>query len=211
MPLLLFRLRPPGRGPARVARGLVTAAVALAMAVAPASAEDMALSPDLQVPIILRLLAYDRHLESRAGEELMIGILYPPTDPDAVKAANALSDTLFRFTGKTVKRLPFRYMLVEYTTPEGLERSVTARGIDILYVTPGNAKNLQGITKVSQGRGITTTTGVPEYVRGGVCVGLLVSQGRAQPIINLASCRDEGVEFDASLLRISTVVNRTVP
>jgi hypothetical protein len=152
------------------------------------------------------LLTYDRHLESRAGEELMIGILYPPTDPDAVKAANAVSDTLFRFTGKTVKRLPIRYMLVEYTTPESLERSVTARGIDILYVTPGNTKNLQGITKVSQARGITTTTGVPEYVRGGVCVALLVSQSRAQPIINQSSCRDEGVEFDASLLRISTLV-----
>lgn len=206
MPLLLFRLRPPGRGPARVARGLVTAAVALAMAVAPASAEEMAVRPDLQVPILLTILKYDRHLESRAGEELMIGILYPPTDPDAVKAANAVSDTFFRFAGKTVKRLPIRYRLVEYTTPENLERSTATLGIDVLYVTPGNAKNLQGITKVSQGRGITTMTGVPQYVRGGVCVGLLGVSPGAEPIINLPSCRAEGIEWNISLIGISTVV-----
>jgi hypothetical protein len=203
----LLRLRPPGAGPFGVARGLVVAAVALALAVTPAlAAEEMALSPDLQVPIILKILTYDRNLESRAGAELIVGIVYAPTDPQSVKRANEVSDTFYRFAGKTVKRLPVRYLLVEYTTPENLERSVATRGIDVLYVAPGNTQNLAGITKVSQARSLTTTTGVPDYVRRGVCVGVGSAQDRAQILINLTSCRAEGCEFDASLLRIATVL-----
>jgi hypothetical protein len=135
-----------------------------------------------------------------------VGIVYAPTDPQSVKGANDVSDTFYRFAGKTVKRLPVRYLLVEYTTPENLERSVATHGIDVFYVSPGNGQNLTGITRVSQARSITTATGVPDYVRRGVCVGVGSSQERAQILINLPSCRAEGCEFDASLLRIATVL-----
>ena len=207
MPCHLLRVRPPGGDPFGVARRLVAAAFVLALAAAPAlAAEETDVSPDVQVPIIMRILAYDRNLESRAGAEVTVGIVYAPTDPQSVKGANEVSDAFYRYAGKTVKRLPVRYVLVEYTTPENLERSVATRGIDVLYVAPGNAQNLAGITKVSQARSITTTTGVPEYVRRGVSVGVGRSQERAQILINLTSSRAEGCEFDASLLRIATVL-----
>ena len=207
MPSHLLRLRSPGGGPVGVARGLVACALAVALGVGPVrAAEEMALSPDLQGLILLKILTYDRNLESRAGAELVVGILYAPTDPQSVKGANEVSDTFYRFAGKTVKKLKVRYLLVEYTSPEALERSVATRGIDVLYLAPGNAQNLAGITKVSQARSITTTTGVPDYVRRGVCVGVGNAQDRAQILINLTSCRAEGCEFDASLLRISTVL-----
>ena len=165
----------------------------------------MPLSPDLQVPLILTALKYDRYF-GRFGEELTLGIVYTPTDTDSVKAANSVSDTLYRYKGKTVKGLPVRYFTVEYSTPENLERSINNRGLDVLYVAPGSAKNLAGITQVSRELHVTTTTGVPDYVRRGVSVGLGVSQERPQPIINLTSSRLEGCEWDASLLKISTIV-----
>ena len=85
MPCHLLRLRPPGGGSVGVARGLVACALALALAAVPArAAEEMALSPDLQVPIILKILTYDRNLESRAGAGLVVGIVYAPTDPQSV-------------------------------------------------------------------------------------------------------------------------------
>jgi hypothetical protein len=203
----LLRLRSPGGGPFGAARGLAAAAVVLGLAAAPAfAAEETDVSPDVQVPIIMRILAYDRNLESRAGAEVTVGIVYAPADPQSVKEANAVSDAFYRYAGKTVKRLPIRYVLLEYTTPENLERSVATRGIDVLYVAPGNAQNLAGITRVSQARSITTTTGVPDYVRRGISVGVGRSQERAQILINLTSSRAEGCEFDASLLRIATVV-----
>jgi len=203
----LQRRWPPGRRRTRhgsLSR-LVCALLALSLSGGPLRAEDMPLSPQLQVPLILKILTYDRHF-SRFGDDLMLGILYAPTDPQSVKAANDFSDILYQYAGKTVKGLPVGKILVEFTTPEALERSIAARNIDVLYVAPGNAKNIPAITKVSRERGVATTTGVPEYVRSGISVGLGVSQDRPQILINQAAALAELCEFDASLLRISTPV-----
>ncbi|HET7293071.1 MAG TPA: YfiR family protein [Vicinamibacteria bacterium] len=184
-------------------------ALALVLALRPAAlfaAEPMPLRADLQIPLILKILTYDRHLESKAGAQLMVGVVYAPTDVTSVAAANEVSDVLFRFQDKTVKRLPIRFRLVEYTTPEALERTVERWGISVFYVAPGSARNLDGIKVISQKRGVTTTTGVPDYVRRGLSVGLGLSDDRPQILVNQASARAEGSEFDASLLRISVPV-----
>lgn len=170
------------------------------------AAEPMPLRADLQVPLILKVLTYDRHLETKAGQEVGIGVVYTPEEPDSVAAANQIFETLFRFADKTVKRLPIKRYLLEYSSADRLERSITQRGISVLYVAPGNASNLEVITRVSQARSVTTTTGVPEYVRRGVAVGIALSDERPQILINLASARSEGSEFDASLLRFATVL-----
>jgi hypothetical protein len=186
--------------------GLFVGLALLVRAGLAAAAEPMPLIPDVQVPLILKILTYDRHFEAKAGTELVIGIVYAPLDPSSVKAANDVSDTLYRFSGKTVKKLPIRYFLIEFTTPENLERSIAQKAISVLYVAPGNARNLAGITKVSQARGVTTATGVPDYVRRGIAVGIGAADDRPQILINLPSTRAEGSEFDASLLRIATVL-----
>ena len=62
------------------------------------------------------------------------------------------------------------------------------------------------ITRVSQARQVTTTTGIPDFVRQGVAVGIGQRRGKPQIYINLEASKSEGSEFDASLLRIATVV-----
>ena len=54
---------------------------------------------------------------------------------------------------------------------------------------------------------ITTATGVPEFVQRGIAVGIgMKADKKPDILINLPSSRSEGSEFDASLLRIATVV-----
>jgi hypothetical protein len=203
----LQRRWPFGHSPARPSRFRTLGAfLAIALAVGPVGAEDMPLSAELQVPLLLKILIYDRHFESRFGAELKLGVVYAPLDPQSVKAATDFTDVLYKYAGKTVKRLPVTYLLVEFSTPEGLERSITARDIDVLYVAPGNSKNVAAIIKVSRARGVTTMTGIPDYVRSGVCVGLGVSQDRPQILINRPACLLEGSEFEVSLLNAATLV-----
>ena len=77
---------------------------------------------------------------------------------------------------------------------------------NMLYIAPGNARNLQKLLQMCQGQKIITTTGVPEYVEQGVAVGIGVRQDRPEILINLRSSKSAGSEFDASLLRIARVV-----
>ncbi len=171
-----------------------------------AAAESMAFSAEIQVPLLLKILTYDRQLEAKAGTDLVIGIIHDPADRDSSKAADEIATTLYKFAGKTVKRLPIKYFLIEYTKPADLEAFVKAKGINMLYVTPGVSRALPDIIKLSQARHLTTTTGVPDYVRKGVAVGIGERQNKPQILINLPASKSEGSEFDASLLRIATVV-----
>jgi hypothetical protein len=195
----------PGTSHRRLAACALGLVLALCAGVA-AAAEPMPLRPDLQVPLLLKILTYDRHFEQKAGRELSIGISYAPEDPESKAAAEQILQTLYRFRDKTVKTLPIRYHLLEYTGADKLQRSISERGVSVLYVAPGMSRHLEGLVTVSQGRDITTVTGVPDYVRRGISVGIGLADDRPQIVINQTSARAEGSEFDASLLRIATVV-----
>lgn len=182
---------------------LLTIAAALAR---PAGAQGMAVEAGLQVPILMKVLAYDRQFDARAAGTLTIGILYAPSDSASSKATGQISDTLYGFAGKTVRKVPIKYFQVEYTSAAELEAFVKAKGINAFYVAPGLDKALPAILKLAQARGITTLTGVPDYVKRGVSVGVGMGADKPQIIINLASAKSEGSEFDANLLRIATVL-----
>jgi len=124
--------------------------------------------PDRQVPLILKVLTYDRQFEAKAGAGVNIGIVYSPADANSSKITTEIAGTLNKFSGKTVKRLPINYWTIEYVSPARLEEVIKDKGINVIYVSPGNDKNLDSILKLSQARKITTTTGVPDYVRKGV-------------------------------------------
>jgi hypothetical protein len=76
----------------------------------------------------------------------------------------------------------------------------------VLYLAPGNARNLTNILQLSQENHLTTLTDVTDYVRKGASVGLGLSQDKAEILINLKSTRAEGIDFDASLLRLATIL-----
>ena len=168
--------------------------------------DEMAVPADRQVTLLLKVLTYDRQLEGRASGELVIGVVSVPTDPASVKATEEVGNTLYQYLGKTVKRLKLQFFLHNYTTAEKLAAWVRDKHIGVLYVSPGNERNLAAILKISQDRKVTTMTGVPLYVERGVSVGIGERQSKPQIMINLASSRREGSDFDASLLRIATVI-----
>jgi len=184
-PAIFFGLALLAQAPSLLAQGL------------PASA---------QVPLILKVLTYDRQFEAKTSPEVKIGIVYSPGDAESSKATDAITAILNKFSGKTVKKLPIKYWTIEYVSPARLEAVVKERGINVIYVSPGNDNNLAAIVRLSQASKITTTTGVPDYVRSGIAVGIGSRRGKPQILINLEAAKSEGSEFDASLLRIATVV-----
>jgi hypothetical protein len=192
--------RRAGRWPA------LLASLGLLSPIAPAEAAGMELPADLQIPLILKVLTYDRQLESKAGGEVNIGIVYSPADPSSSQATTDVSGTLNKFAGKTVKKLPINYWTIEFVSTQRLEAILKEKNISVLYVSPGVEKHITAITQVSQSRRVTTTTGVPDFVKQGVAVGIGQRRGKPQIYINLEASKSEGSEFDASLLRIATVV-----
>jgi hypothetical protein len=172
----------------------------------PGTSEIMPVPAELQVPLILKILTYDRNFQSKAQTELRVGIVFMSGNPASLKAKNDIVEVFRGFSDKTVRKLAIRHSAVEYVSDSQVEEAARSNQFNIFYVAPGNAGNLETLLRISQARQIITTTGVPAYVDKGIAVGVGVEQDKPHILINLASSKAEGSEFDASLLRIARVV-----
>ena len=171
------------------------------------AAEAMPFPADVQVTLLLKILTYDRSFQYKAKSGVTIGVVYVPGDPDSVRAKDAIVKTLALVSDRTIKNLPIRHLAIEYRGPAALEQAVRANRVNVFYIAPGNADSLTALMKLSRTYAITTATGVPEYVQRGVAIGIGIrADKKPEILINLPSSRSEGSEFDASLLRIATVV-----
>jgi hypothetical protein len=159
-----------------------------------------------QLPLLLKVLTYDRQFEAKASPKVVIGIVFVPTDAESLSVTNEMISALRRARGKTVKGLPIDHVTVPFTTERQLETAVREQGINVFYVAQGSEEHLDAVLRVSRGKRVTTTTGVPSYVGQGVAVGIGLRLGKPQIFINLEAAKSEGSEFDATLLRIATVV-----
>jgi hypothetical protein len=174
-------------------------------AAAPA-VESMPVPADLQVPALLKVLAFDRNFDKRGWTTLRIGIVFVGSDPASSKARSDILDVFKRSSDKTLRNLPISVAAVEYRSDSQIEDVVKTSQFNVLYIAPGNARNLPKLLQVSQSQQIITTTGVPDYVQKGVAVGIGVRQDRPEILINLQSSKSAGSEFDASLLRLRGLV-----
>jgi hypothetical protein len=200
--------RPLARGGGRRGgRRLLAAALAALLGAPGAGAEPMPFPPDVQITLLLKILTYDRSFQAKAKSGVTIGVVYVPGDPQSVKAKDEILKTLRLIADRTIKNVPIKAVALEYRDPAALAKAVTAGSVNVFYIAPGNSDSLQQLLRMSHTRGITTATGVPEYVHRGVAIGIGIRpDNKPEILINLPNSRQEGSEFDASLLRIATVV-----
>ena len=161
---------------------------------------------DLQVPLILKVLIYDRNFVERDQSAVNIAVVFAPSDPVSLQARDEVLRALERVSDKSVRGRPIRFSAIESTSLADIEQAVLARKISVLYITPGNSANLEQLLRLSERNQVITVTGVAEYVSRGAAVGIGLRQDKPEILINLASARSAGGEFDASLLRIARVI-----
>jgi hypothetical protein len=193
--------------PRRCGRGILAAVLASLLSTSAAGTEPMPFPPDVQITLLLKILTYDRSFSVKAKSGVMIGVVFVASDAESVKAKDDIIKTLQLVADRTIKNVPIKAVALEYTNPKALAETVRTQGINVFYIAPGNANTLSELLRMSHTRGITTATGVPEYVQRGVAIGIgKKADQKPDILINLPSSRQEGSEFDASLLRIATVV-----
>jgi hypothetical protein len=182
-------------------------ALGLLLAAVPGSAQTMPMPVDIQLPLFLKILTYDRSFVYKARSAITIGVVYLPGDPESVKAKDEMVANLQRLAATTIKNLPIKYVVLEFRDVASLDKAVKAGKVNVFYVAPGLGDQLPHLLKMARSYAITTATGVPEFVQRGISVGIGIKADKKPDIlINLPSSRSEGSEFDASLLRIATVV-----
>ncbi|MEK7727805.1 MAG: YfiR family protein [candidate division KSB1 bacterium] len=171
-----------------------------------APAQEMEAPIPVQYALLHKLLAFDRNLKTRVGEELVIGILYQDNFRGSLIFKEELAEVIQKAQVDKLIDLPVRYVAVALVDQIDLAEQAARNRIDIFYVAPLRAVEMKRITTVSQALKILTFTGVPAYVEAGLSAGIGTKGESPRLLINVASAKAEGVEFSALLLRLAKIV-----
>jgi uncharacterized protein DUF4154 len=172
-----------------------------------AHAQEMAAPAGIQVPLLFKILTFDRRMGARPpGQFLVVAVLYQSGYRASLVAKNQVVDALEAMEHSTISGHPVRWVAVELKDREQLRLALIRERTDVVYVTPLRGVDLDLIVKTARGAGMTTFTGVPLYVQQGLALGIGIVRERPEIIINLSATRAEGSDFTAQLLRVSRVI-----
>jgi hypothetical protein len=184
-------------------RALVYAALMLATSPA-IGAEEVA--PERQAMILTRALAYDNHLKSRAGDSLVVAVLYKADNSASKTSAEAIHRAWRAMDNVRVQELPMRIILVPWVRGEGTVAALAGNGVDVLYVCAGLEGELGVIKELSRRQHLISIGAREDFVQAGLSLGLVLADGKPVLTVNLPASRDEGAAFGSELLRLARVI-----
>jgi len=169
-------------------------------------AQDMAVPVTTQVPILAKVLEFNRKLSARREGELVIGILHQRRYRTSANVADEVHQALSRLPAGVVQGRRIRTVMIAFDDPGDLAAILAREQVDVLYVTPLRAVDIDALKATCRTAQVTTVTGVPEYVERGLAIGVGVKGERPEIVINLDASRAEGAELNAQVLRIARIV-----
>jgi hypothetical protein len=169
-----------------------------------AAGDDVA--PERQALILMRALAYDNNLKSRAGDTLAVGVVFKQGVPASEGAGDAIFKSFKALENVKVQDLPVKVFAVPYANRASLKPAVTAHGIDVLYICTGLESEIDAIKEFSRGQHVLTIGSKIEFLNSGLSLGVFSVDGKNTITVNLAASRDEGAAFGSELLRLAKVI-----
>ena len=172
-----------------------------------AQAQEMAAPAAIQVPLLFKILTFDRRMATRPpGQVIVIAVVFQSGYRASLVAKKQVVDALEAVEHSTISGHPVRMVAVEWKDREQLRLALIHERTDVVYVTPLRGVDLDHIMRTARGAGMTTFTGVPLYVEQGLALGIGIVRERPEIIINLSAMRAEGSDFTSQLLRICRVI-----
>ena len=172
-----------------------------------AHAQEMAAPAGIQVPLLFKILTFDRRMGARPPDHaIVIAVVFQSGYRASLVAKHQVVDALEAMEHSTISGHPVRWVAVELKDKEQLRLALVHERADVVYVTPLRGVDLDHIVMTARGAGMTTFTGVPLYVAQGLALGIGIVRERPEIIINLSATRAEGSDFNSQLLRVSRVI-----
>ena len=172
------------------------------------SAQEMDVPVEIQVPLFMKVLTFDRNLEERVGDEIVIAIVYQEKFRKSLNIMLQLENYLNNWEIKRVAGIPFRYISIvldSYSLPE-FKAALEKEHVDVIYITPLRAVTVESLVAVSRPLGITSLSGVSAYCREGIAVSISTKGGSPVIVINRSVAISEGADFSSRLLKLAEII-----
>jgi hypothetical protein len=197
--------RGPGRwGPFSGVAAAIVAAVALGITT-PASAGAVPVPFDVQVPLVLKALTYDRSLAARAGTQVRIAVVVPAKG--GRDAANELATSVASMPDRTVNGMPVTFSEITVADEAALEQALSRGKWAAAYLMPGFTKDeIGGVKRICEKYRVLAVGAQADQVESGLAFGIANQGGKPQLVVNLPTAKACGSDFDLALLRLSRVI-----
>ena len=170
------------------------------------AAQEVPVPVAVQIPILVKILNFDRNLAERAGGRLVVGVLFQSRYRTSANVAHEVCVALQELPAGALGAMELSCVAIDLDATSALDSALKQKRVQVLYVSPLRAVPLGDVTAVSRAAGITTLTGVPRYVETGLAIGLDMKGERPEIVVNLAASRAEGADLTAHLLKLARVV-----
>lgn len=168
-----------------------------------ARSQGMDVPATIQIPILLKVLTYDRQLRLRAPETVVLAVAFQSGNRTSSLARDEVMKAL-AVAREQLKELPFRVITIDLDK-ESLPEFLAMMGVNVLYVAPLRGVDIRKLASTTRAARVTSITGVARYVELGLGAGLADQGGRPKILINLDACRLEGADFAAELLKLARI------
>jgi len=168
-------------------------------------AQSVDVPVDVQLPLFSKILTYNRTMQARAGDRIVLGILYQHTFKGSAAVKDEMVKAIAESRDATLGGLPLTVELIDLASTADVGATLDARRVTVAYVAPLRAFDLDAIVDATRQRKILTLTGVSAYVERGVSIGIAMRDQRPQIIINLPSAKAEGADFNSHFLKLVRV------
>jgi hypothetical protein len=186
-------------------RGPLLPGIMTILLAVPGAAGAQAVPFDVQVPLILKALTYDRSLKARVGDQVRIAVLHPAAGEPG--AAENLAAALRSLPGRTLNGLPVTFRHFTVRNEAVVEQALKDGRWAAAYVMPGfSSGELAQIRRACEDMRVLAMAADATEVERGLAFGVDSRDGKPQLVVNLSSTKAFGSEFDLALIRLSRVI-----
>jgi len=160
---------------------------------------------EVQLPLFSKILTYNRAMQSRAGDRIVLGILYQHTFKGSAAVKDEIVKVIAETRDATLGGIPVTVELIDLAGAAEVGSALDARKVTVAYIAPLRAYDLETLLDATRQRKILTLTGVSNYVERGVSIGIGMRDQRPQILVNLPSAKAEGADFNSHFLKLVRV------
>jgi hypothetical protein len=176
------------------------------MGTATVCAQEIDVPVDVQVPLFLKILSFDRNLKTRSGKEVVIGVIYQGKMRASLKAMEEFIAAVNTSPPQDVGNIPVRCVPIEVGAGSDVASTIATNNVNILYITPLRAVDMVALAGFCRSKQVPALTGVAEYIQSGAAVSIGIKGDRPEIVVNLPVAKAEGMDFDSQLLKLAKII-----
>jgi hypothetical protein len=187
-----------------LARGRLAAITLVFLVAAPVAAGEVDALHAL--PILLKVLTYDRNFHSRGSGEFVVLV---PAEPASAATREQIFVLIKTLSLTTIQTRPLKFVPVDYKDPAALDEQVQkTRAQAILAIHGLSAATLKAISDVAQTNQIYTLALDAQTVQSdALALGVEPKEdGKPQVVINLTAAKSVGAVFENSVLKLAKLI-----